>query len=85
MPHSVPHMVQLRKFIVSEDAVFLLLQYAEGECLMLVASASSLLFSCLPSLIHLPHLSALVLDRCLIEMGVCHRPLFGIPGGAALH
>ncbi|XP_044025299.1 ribosomal protein S6 kinase delta-1 isoform X2 [Siniperca chuatsi] len=30
MPHSVPHMVQLRKFIVSEDAVFLLLQYAEG-------------------------------------------------------
>uniref|UniRef100_H3DG30 Ribosomal protein S6 kinase polypeptide 1 n=1 Tax=Tetraodon nigroviridis TaxID=99883 RepID=H3DG30_TETNG len=30
VPHSVPHMVQLRKFIVSEDAVFLLLQYAEG-------------------------------------------------------
>ncbi|KAM8846308.1 ribosomal protein S6 kinase delta-1 isoform 4-T4 [Synchiropus picturatus] len=30
MPHSVPHMVQLRKFIVSEDTVFLLLQYAEG-------------------------------------------------------
>ncbi|TNM94940.1 hypothetical protein fugu_017699 [Takifugu bimaculatus] len=30
MPHSVPHMVQLRKFIVSDDAVFLLLQYAEG-------------------------------------------------------
>uniref|UniRef100_A0A3B5BBJ2 Ribosomal protein S6 kinase C1 n=1 Tax=Stegastes partitus TaxID=144197 RepID=A0A3B5BBJ2_9TELE len=30
MPHTVPHMVQLRKFIVSEDAVFLLLQYAEG-------------------------------------------------------
>ncbi|XP_034555687.1 ribosomal protein S6 kinase delta-1 isoform X2 [Notolabrus celidotus] len=30
MPHSVPHMVQLRKFIISEDAVFLLLQYAEG-------------------------------------------------------
>uniref|UniRef100_A0A672I0H0 Ribosomal protein S6 kinase polypeptide 1 n=1 Tax=Salarias fasciatus TaxID=181472 RepID=A0A672I0H0_SALFA len=30
MPHSVPHMVQLRKFIVSEDAVFLLLHYAEG-------------------------------------------------------
>lgn len=30
MPHSLPHMVQLRKFIVSEDAVFLLLQYAEG-------------------------------------------------------
>lgn len=30
MPHCVPHMVQLRKFIVSEDAVFLLLQYAEG-------------------------------------------------------
>uniref|UniRef100_A0A8D0AU36 non-specific serine/threonine protein kinase n=1 Tax=Sander lucioperca TaxID=283035 RepID=A0A8D0AU36_SANLU len=29
MPHSVPHMVQLRKFIVSEDTVFLLLQYAE--------------------------------------------------------
>lgn len=31
MPHSVPHMVQLKKFIVSEDAVFLLLQYAEGK------------------------------------------------------
>lgn len=30
MPHSVPHMVQLRKFVVSEDTVFLLLQYAEG-------------------------------------------------------
>ncbi|CAG5928056.1 unnamed protein product [Menidia menidia] len=30
MPLSVPHMVQLRKFIVSEDVVFLLLQYAEG-------------------------------------------------------
>ncbi|KAK5852975.1 hypothetical protein PBY51_006803 [Eleginops maclovinus] len=30
MPPSVPHMVQLRKFIVSEDTVFLLLQYAEG-------------------------------------------------------
>ncbi|KAG7242931.1 hypothetical protein INR49_017621, partial [Caranx melampygus] len=29
MPHSVPHMVQLRKFVVSEDTVFLLLQYAE--------------------------------------------------------
>lgn len=31
MPHSVPHMVRLRKFIVSEDTVFLLLQYAEGK------------------------------------------------------
>lgn len=30
MPHSLPHMVQLKKFIVSEDTVFLLLQYAEG-------------------------------------------------------
>uniref|UniRef100_A0A665TQF8 Ribosomal protein S6 kinase polypeptide 1 n=1 Tax=Echeneis naucrates TaxID=173247 RepID=A0A665TQF8_ECHNA len=30
MPHSVPHMVQLSKFIISEDTVFLLLQYAEG-------------------------------------------------------
>ncbi|XP_062323445.1 ribosomal protein S6 kinase delta-1 [Osmerus eperlanus] len=30
MPHSVPHMVRLRKFVVSEDTVFLLLQYAEG-------------------------------------------------------
>lgn len=48
VPHSVPHMVQLRKFIVSEDAVFLLLQYAEGKHLLLVALASSLLFS--PSL-----------------------------------
>lgn len=31
MPHYVPHMVQLRKFIISEDSVFLLLQYAEGK------------------------------------------------------
>lgn len=31
MPHSVPHMVQLKKFIVTEDTVFLLLQYAEGN------------------------------------------------------
>uniref|UniRef100_A0A672ZRK3 Ribosomal protein S6 kinase polypeptide 1 n=1 Tax=Sphaeramia orbicularis TaxID=375764 RepID=A0A672ZRK3_9TELE len=30
MPHSVPYMVQLKKFVVSEDTVFLLLQYAEG-------------------------------------------------------
>ncbi|XP_034017522.1 ribosomal protein S6 kinase delta-1 [Thalassophryne amazonica] len=30
VPHSVPNMVQLKKFVVSEDAVFLLLQYAEG-------------------------------------------------------
>uniref|UniRef100_UPI003AAD9140 ribosomal protein S6 kinase delta-1 isoform X2 n=1 Tax=Centroberyx gerrardi TaxID=166262 RepID=UPI003AAD9140 len=30
MPNLVPHMVQLKKFIVSEDTVFLLLQYAEG-------------------------------------------------------
>uniref|UniRef100_A0A096M2Q9 Ribosomal protein S6 kinase polypeptide 1 n=1 Tax=Poecilia formosa TaxID=48698 RepID=A0A096M2Q9_POEFO len=30
MPLSVPHMVQLRKFIISEDTVFLLLHYAEG-------------------------------------------------------
>ncbi|XP_029902823.1 ribosomal protein S6 kinase delta-1 isoform X2 [Myripristis murdjan] len=30
MPNSVPNMVQLKKFIVSEDTVFLLLQYAEG-------------------------------------------------------
>ncbi|KAJ8009679.1 hypothetical protein DPEC_G00094010 [Dallia pectoralis] len=30
MPHSVPHMVHLKKFIVSEDTVFLLLEYAEG-------------------------------------------------------
>ncbi|XP_067339155.1 ribosomal protein S6 kinase delta-1 isoform X1 [Channa argus] len=30
VPHSVPHMVHLKKFIVSEDTVFLLLQYAEG-------------------------------------------------------
>ncbi|XP_038143399.1 ribosomal protein S6 kinase delta-1 [Cyprinodon tularosa] len=30
MPLSVPHMVQLRKFIISEDSVFLLLHYAEG-------------------------------------------------------
>lgn len=40
MPHSVPHMVQLRKFIVSDDAVFLLLQHAEGKHLMFVASVS---------------------------------------------
>uniref|UniRef100_A0A8C6KND9 Ribosomal protein S6 kinase C1 n=1 Tax=Nothobranchius furzeri TaxID=105023 RepID=A0A8C6KND9_NOTFU len=30
MPHLVPHMVQLRKFLISEDSIFLLLQYAEG-------------------------------------------------------
>ncbi|KAK2856246.1 hypothetical protein Q5P01_004981 [Channa striata] len=30
MPHSAPHMVHLKKFIVSEDTIFLLLQYAEG-------------------------------------------------------
>ncbi|CAL1586435.1 unnamed protein product [Knipowitschia caucasica] len=30
MPHSIPHVVQLKTFIVSEDTVFLLLQYAEG-------------------------------------------------------
>uniref|UniRef100_A0A147A5E8 Ribosomal protein S6 kinase delta-1 n=1 Tax=Fundulus heteroclitus TaxID=8078 RepID=A0A147A5E8_FUNHE len=30
MPLSVQHMVQLRKFIMSEDTVFLLLHYAEG-------------------------------------------------------
>ncbi|XP_056150430.1 ribosomal protein S6 kinase delta-1 [Lampris incognitus] len=30
MPSSVPNMVRLKKFIVSEDTVFLLLQYAEG-------------------------------------------------------
>ncbi|KAM3861641.1 ribosomal protein S6 kinase delta-1 [Diretmus argenteus] len=30
MPKSVPNMVQLKKFIISEDTVFLLLQYAEG-------------------------------------------------------
>ncbi|KAF5891955.1 ribosomal protein S6 kinase delta-1, partial [Clarias magur] len=30
VPRSVPNMVRLRKFIVSEDSVFLLLQYAEG-------------------------------------------------------
>lgn len=81
MPHSVPHMVQLRKFIVSEDAVFLLLQYAEGKQLLLVASASPLLFWLCsafpgPPPPPLPPISALVLDRCLIETGVCHRPLF---------
>ncbi|MEQ2309834.1 hypothetical protein AMECASPLE_002582, partial [Ameca splendens] len=30
MPLAVPHMVQLRKFIISEDTVFLLLHYTEG-------------------------------------------------------
>ncbi|XP_072551498.1 ribosomal protein S6 kinase delta-1 [Salminus brasiliensis] len=30
IPRAVPNMVRLRKFIVSEDSVFLLLQYAEG-------------------------------------------------------
>ncbi|KAF7664010.1 hypothetical protein LDENG_00192180 [Lucifuga dentata] len=30
MPHSVPNMVQLKKSIISDDTVFLLLQYAEG-------------------------------------------------------
>ncbi|XP_076024126.1 ribosomal protein S6 kinase delta-1 isoform X3 [Genypterus blacodes] len=30
VPHSVPNMVQLKKSIMSDDTVFLLLQYAEG-------------------------------------------------------
>uniref|UniRef100_A0A8C9S465 Ribosomal protein S6 kinase delta-1 n=1 Tax=Scleropages formosus TaxID=113540 RepID=A0A8C9S465_SCLFO len=30
IPHCVPNMVRLHKYIVSEDAVFLLLQHAEG-------------------------------------------------------
>ncbi|XP_078085927.1 ribosomal protein S6 kinase delta-1 isoform X2 [Mustelus asterias] len=30
IPHCVPNMVQLKKQIVSEDSIFLLLQYAEG-------------------------------------------------------
>ncbi|KAG7331774.1 hypothetical protein KOW79_005743 [Hemibagrus wyckioides] len=30
VPHMVPNMVRLRKYIVSEDSIFLLLQYAEG-------------------------------------------------------
>lgn len=70
MPHSVPHMVQLRKFIVSDDSVFLLLQYAEGVFFFFILFASTcFLLSCLAP-------CALVPDRCLIEMGVCHRSLF---------
>lgn len=76
MPHSVPHMVQLKKFIVSEDTVFLLLQYAEGKSC--TYSSVSSFFPGTPS--HPPSrtsfLSDLVSDRCLIEMGVCHRSLF---------
>ncbi|XP_058612560.1 ribosomal protein S6 kinase delta-1 isoform X2 [Onychostoma macrolepis] len=30
VPRSVPNMVQLEKYIISEDSIFLLLQYAEG-------------------------------------------------------
>ncbi|KAB5517130.1 hypothetical protein PHYPO_G00185870 [Pangasianodon hypophthalmus] len=30
IPRTVPNMVRLRKFIISEDSIFLLLQYAEG-------------------------------------------------------
>ncbi|KAK2846159.1 hypothetical protein Q7C36_011013 [Tachysurus vachellii] len=30
VPRTVPNMVRLRKYIVSEDSIFLLLQYAEG-------------------------------------------------------
>ncbi|XP_076128388.1 ribosomal protein S6 kinase delta-1-like isoform X2 [Alosa pseudoharengus] len=30
LPHDVPHMVRLRKFIVAEDSIFLLMEYAEG-------------------------------------------------------
>lgn len=41
MPHAVPHMVQLKKFVVSEDTVFLLLQYAEGEAPRVGSSAPS--------------------------------------------
>lgn len=75
MPHSVPHMVQLKKFIVSEDAVFLLLQYAEGK-----SRTCSSVSSFFPGTPRPPSrasfLSDLVSDRCLIEMGVCHRSLF---------
>lgn len=53
MPHSVPHMVRLRKFIVSEDTVFLLLHYAEG---MIHTSFVSLTLSIfhISSLLYLP-------------------------------
>lgn len=30
VPRSLPNMVQLEKYIVSEDSIFLLLEYAEG-------------------------------------------------------
>lgn len=30
VPRSVPNMVQLEKYIISEDSIFLLLEYAEG-------------------------------------------------------
>lgn len=82
MPHSLPHMVQLRKFILSEDAVFLLLQYAEGKTSHAPPSPSFVFFTSncfFPLLSPDPSsslLSALVPDRCLIEMGVCHRSLF---------
>ena len=89
MPHSVPHMVQLRKFVVSENTVFLLLQYAEGTTrshLPLIPFIFPLSSSVFCPLLHLiplslslsspTPLSALVPDRCLIEMGVCHRSLF---------
>lgn len=89
MPHSVPHMVQLRKFIVSEDTVFLLLQYAEGKIThahtleFYLLSFVFFTFSCLFPyltlfffLLSLTPFSALVPDRCLIEMSVCHRSLF---------
>lgn len=69
MPHAVPHMVQLKKFVVSEDTVFLLLQYAEGEARASARPPSSFLRL-------LPFLSDLAPDRCLMEMGVCHRSLF---------
>lgn len=75
MPHAVPHMVQLKKFVVSEDTVFLLLQYAEGEAPRVGSSAPSspALFLLL---LHPPFLSDLAPDRCLMEMSVCHRSLF---------
>lgn len=86
MPRSVPHMVQLRKFVVSEDTVFLLLQYAEGKGHISVSSVSSSLICLLYLHLSFPlllltlrspaPLCALVPDRCLIEMGVCHRSLF---------
>lgn len=71
MPHSVPHMVQLRKFIVSEDTVFLLLQYAEGKTHSHISHAHQFHLS--------PLLSSLPLQLPFPLLHLIPLPLFSHP------